>query len=92
MSRYAGDLEALMAFREHLLQFDRTLADDFAALRQRWAALGEVWTDEKYLEFGAALDEVAPGISRYLAATEGHEAHLYRLIQIIEEYAGTRPG
>ncbi len=92
MSRYSGDLEALVAFREHLVDFNRTLAQDFATMRQRWAALGDVWTDEKYVEFGAALDEVAPGIERYLAATEGHEAHLMRLAQIIEDYSGTRPG
>ncbi len=92
MSRYAGDLESLVAFREHLLQFNRTLAEDFSTMRQRWAALGDVWTDEKYTEFGAALDDVAPGIERYLSATQGHEAHLYRLIQIIEDYSGTRPG
>jgi hypothetical protein len=92
MSRYTGDLEALVAFREHLIQFSQTLSEDYATLRQRWGALGEVWTDEKYFEFGAALDEVAPGIERYLAATDGHEAHLLRLIQIIEDYSGTRPG
>jgi hypothetical protein len=91
VSRYAGDLESLIAFREHLLQFNRTLADDFSAMRQRWGALGDAWTDEKYAEFGAALDEVSPGIERYLAATEGHEAHLYRLIQTIENYSNTRP-
>lgn len=92
MSRYAGDLESLVAFREHLIEFNRTLAENFSTLRQRWAGLGDVWTDAKYYEFGAALDEVSPGIERYLATTDGHEAHLLRLIEIIEEYSGTRPG
>ena len=86
MSKVATDLESLIAFREHLIRFNRTLAEEFSSMRAHWQSLGDVWTDVKYHEFGAALEEVAHGIERYLAATEGHEAHLRGLIKIMRQY------
>lgn len=38
------------------------------------------------LEFGQAPEEAARGVNRYLAATEGHEAHLLGLIERIHDY------
>jgi len=89
MTRVASDLEALIAFREHLIRFNRTVQEEFAAMRGHWQSLGDVWSDAKYAEFGAALEEVARGIERYLAATEGHEAHLLRLIETMRAYLDT---
>lgn len=81
-----SDLESLIAFREHLIRFNRTLADEFSSMRSHWQALGEVWRDIKYQEFGQALEEAAQGVNRYLAATEGHEAHLLGLIERLRDY------
>lgn len=89
MSKVATDLESLIAFREHLIRFNRMLAEEFSSMRAHWRSLGDVWTDVKYHEFGAALEEVARGIERYLAATEGHEAHLRGLIEIMRQYLDT---
>ncbi len=89
MSKVASDLEALIAFRAHLIRFNHTLGEEFSGMRSRWQSLGDVWTDAKYHEFGQALDEVARGIDRYLAATEGHEAHLLRLIETLRAYLET---
>lgn len=85
-----ADLESLITFREHQIRFNRTLADEFSAMRSHWGGLGGVWTDAKYDEFGQALDEVSRGIDRYLAATDGHEAHLLRLIEAIKSFLDTR--
>jgi len=89
MSKVASDLESLIAFRSHLQQFNRTLAEEFSSMRSHWRSLGDVWTDAKYHEFGQALDEVSRGIERYLAMTEGHEAHLLRLIETLRAYLDT---
>jgi hypothetical protein len=88
--KVASDLEGLIAFREHLLHFNRTLAEEFSSIRSHWRSLGEAWNDEKYQEFGSALDDVSNGISRYLAATEGHEAHLLRLIEALRNFLDQR--
>ncbi len=90
MSKVASDLESLIAFREHLIRFNRLLGEEFASMHNHWRTLGEVWQDEKYHQFGAALDEVTRGIDRYLAATEGHEAHLLKLIETLRAYLETR--
>lgn len=90
MSRVDNDLEALTAFREHLIRFNRTLAEEFASMQAHWRGLGGVWTDAKYREFGEALEEAARGVNRYLATTEGHEHHLQSLIHILREYLERR--
>ena len=81
MSGVINDVEALTEFRAHLVQFNQDLAENFATIRGHWRELGEVWRDDMYRLFGEALDEVLPGITAYLAATEGHEAHLAALIE-----------
>ncbi|MBC7228250.1 MAG: hypothetical protein H5T61_13645 [Thermoflexales bacterium] len=85
-SRADADLESMIAFREHLIRFNRLLAEEFASMQAHWRALGDVWIDAKYHEFGQALEEAANGVNRYLAATEGHEAHLLGLIERLREY------
>jgi hypothetical protein len=85
-NRVAADLESMIAFREHLIRFNRTLAEEFASMEAHWRSLGDVWTDTKYHEFGEALQEAAQGVNRYLSATEGHEAHLLGLIERLREY------
>lgn len=84
--RADADLEAMIAFREHLIRFNRLLAEEFASMQTHWRALGDVWTDAKYYEFGQALEEAARGVNRYLATTEDHEAHLLGLIERLREY------
>jgi hypothetical protein len=76
-----GDIEALVAFRSHLIQFNRELAESLARMRGHWRELGSVWRDDMYRRFGDALEEVTPGVDRYLAATDGHEAYLAALIE-----------
>lgn len=85
-TRADADLESMIAFREHLLRFNRLLAEEFASMTAHWRSLGDVWTDAKYHEFGQALEEAAQGVNRYLTATEGHEAHLQGLIARLREY------
>lgn len=90
MSDVRTNLEAMIAFREHLSRFNRLLAEEFASMESHWRALGDVWMDAKYHEFGQALEEAARGVNHYLAATEGHETHLLGLIEILKEYADRR--
>lgn len=86
MAGVINDIEAMEDFRARLIQFNTNLADSFTAIRGHWRELGEVWRDEMYQQFGAALEEVTPGIEHYLSATEGHEAHLNALIEQLHGY------
>jgi hypothetical protein len=88
MSKVINDLDALIAFRAHLIRFNRTLQDEFSSMSGHWREMGDVWNDAKYVEFGAALEEVNRGIERYLAATEGHEAYLLGRIEALRNYLG----
>ena len=89
MSGVINDIDALAEFRAHLVQFNRDLTENFATIRGHWRELGEVWRDDMYRQFGEALDEVTPGITHYLSATEGHEAHLAALIERLRNYHET---
>lgn len=84
MSEVVQNIEALRQFRSHLLQFNHDLAENFATMRAYWRELGDYWRDDMYDSFGQALEEVTPGIDRYLAATEGHETYLASLIERLE--------
>ena len=92
MSGVINDVDALAEFRAHLMKFNGDLAENFATIRGHWRELGEVWRDDMYRLFGEALDEVTPGITLYLAATEGHEAHLAALIERLRGYLETGLG
>lgn len=81
-----NDLAALTEFRMRLIDFNKDLAESFAAIRGHWRNLGDVWRDDMYRKFGEALDEVTPGVDLYLAATDGHEAHLAALIDRLQAY------
>ncbi len=81
MSKIDTDLERMQGFLDHLRRFDQLLDDEFRSMIGHWRDLGGVWTDNKYHEFGRDLEEVAHGVERYLAATDGHENHLARLIE-----------
>jgi hypothetical protein len=85
-SNVGADVERMIAFRQHLIRFNQMLAEEFASMQAHWRELGDVWTDIKYHEFGQALEEAGQGIRRYLAATEGHEAHLLGLIERLRSY------
>jgi hypothetical protein len=87
-----NDIEALTEFRMHLMQFNKDLAENFGTIRGHWRELGEVWRDDMYRLFGEALEEVTPGITQYLSATEGHEAHLAALIERLRGYFETGAG
>lgn len=89
MTGVVNDIEALTEFRAHLIRFNQDLAENFATIQGYWRELGEVWRDDMYRLFGEALEEVTPGIAHYLAATEGHEAHLAALIEQLRGYLET---
>ncbi len=76
-----SDIEALAEFRAHLAEFNKSLAENFATMRTHWRELGEIWRDDMYRRFGEALEEVTPGVEKYLAATEAHEAYLLALVE-----------
>jgi hypothetical protein len=90
MSKVASDLEGLMGFRDHLKEFNTTLKEEFSAMRAHWYALGDVWTDRKYDEFGELLDEVAKGVDHYIGRTDEFEDHLLRLIESLQSYLEAR--
>ncbi len=90
MSRVDTDLESLISFREHLVRFNGTMDEEFHSMRSHWKALGDVWHDQKYEQFGAALDEAARGVDRYLAMTEDLDAYLLRLIEALRAYIEVR--
>jgi hypothetical protein len=89
MAGVINDIEALAEFRAHLMRFNHELAENFATIQGYWRELGEVWRDDMYRLFGEALEEVTPGITQYLSATEGHEAHLAALIERLRGYLET---
>ncbi len=76
-----SDIEALADFRSHLGEFNKNLAESFATMRTHWRDLAEIWRDDMYRRFGDALEEVTPGVEKYLAATDGHEAYLVALVE-----------
>lgn len=84
------DLDSLIRFREHLVHFNATLKDEFGSMRSHWNETRQIWNDEKSHAFEHELDELWPGIRRYLEATNDHEAHLRRLIELFEAVAQTR--
>ncbi len=86
MAGVINDVDALVEFRAHLIQFNKDLAEGFTTIRGHWRELGDVWRDDMYVLFGEALEEVTRGIELYLAATEGHEAHLAALIEQLRGY------
>ena len=86
MSNVRADIEAMERFLSHLRDFDRNLSDDFRAIYGHLRELGDAWSDAKYQEFSDDLAEVATGVERYLAAAEGHEAHLALLIERLKIY------
>jgi hypothetical protein len=92
MSGVVNDIEALAEFRSHLMRFNHDLAENFSTIQGHWRELGEVWRDDMYRLFGEALEEVLPGITAYLAATEQHEAHLAALIERLGGYLETGAG
>jgi hypothetical protein len=92
MSGVVNDIEALAEFRSQLMRFNHDLAENFATIQSHWRELGEVWRDDMYRMFGEALEEVLPGITAYLEATEGHEAHLAALIERLGGYLETGSG
>ena len=81
MAGVVNDIEALAEFRAHLKQFNHDLAENFATIRGHWRELGEVWRDDMYGRFGEALEEVTPGVDKYLEATQGHETYLIALVE-----------
>lgn len=78
---HVSDIEALAAFRSHLIEFNKDLAESFALIRTHWRELGEIWRDDMYRRFGEALEEVTPGVEKYLEATQGHETYLITLVE-----------
>ena len=92
MSGVVNDIEALAEFRSHLMRFNHDLAENFSTIQSHWRELGEVWRDDMYRLFGEALEEVLPGITAYLEATEAHEAHLAALIERLGGYLETGSG
>ena len=76
-----SDIEALADFRSHLVEFNKNLAESFATIRTHWRDLGEIWRDDMYRRFGDALEDVTPGVEKYLAATEAHETYLLALVE-----------
>jgi hypothetical protein len=89
MSNVRADIEAMERFLGHLRDFDRSLSDDFRAMFSHLRELGDAWSDAKYHEFRDDLEEVTTGVERYLAAAEGHEAHLQRLIEHLRVFLET---
>ena len=84
------DLQALIDFRSHLVDFHQKMTDEFSSVRSHWATLGEVWRDDKYRELGEALEEAGKGIEHYLARREDYEGHLAQLIQALTDFLNTR--
>lgn len=78
------DLDALIRFREHLLHFNATLKDEFSSMRSHWHETRQIWNDEKSHAFERELDELWPGIRRYLEATNDHEDYLRLLVERLE--------
>lgn len=78
------DLDDLIRFREHLLHFNATLKDEFESMRSHWNETRQIWSDEQSHAFERELDELWPGIRRYLEATSDHEAYLRLLIERLE--------
>ncbi len=90
MTTAQTNLQAMIEFRAHLQKFNQGLESDYRSMVGAWKGLGDVWRDDKYRDFGEALEEVGRGIDRYLATTADHERHLLRLIESIDAYLQVR--
>ncbi len=84
------DLDDLMQFRDHLVSFNHTLKEEFSRMRSHWNSVREIWNDEKARQFEQELDELWPGIKRYLENTDGHEHYLRQLIDLLQRVRETR--
>ena len=89
MANVRADIESMERFLGHLRQFDRTLSDEFRSMYGHLRELGDAWSDAKYHQFHDDLEKVTTGVERYLAAAEGHEAHLAHLIEKLKSYLET---
>ena len=89
MSEIRTNIEKMQSFLDHLRRFDQLLDDEFRSMIGHRRALGGAWTANKYHEFGRDLEEVARGVERYRAATDGHENHLALLIERLSVYLDT---
>ena len=83
-------LDALIDFRNHLVQFNEELQDAYKYMHGHVEAIRDDWDDPQYDRFREAFDEVAEGIQRYLAVTDEHEDHLAELIERIRYVLETR--
>jgi len=48
MAEVIAKIEALEAFRSHLIRFNKELAESFASMRAHWRDLGDDWRDDMY--------------------------------------------
>jgi hypothetical protein len=78
------DLEQLIHFRQQLVRFNRTLADEFKRIRVVWSEQQENWRDPQADRLDAELNELWAGIERYMAQTPDHEQYLLRLIEQLD--------
>lgn len=85
-----SDLQALEDFRQHLVRFNRDLKDELGRMRGHWKSLEPIWSDDMYRRLGDALDQMTPGIDRYLASTGGHEAYLREFIKRVQSVIDIR--
>ena len=83
------NVEKLIAFRSHLVRFNDTLHSEFKDMRSHFKNLGDTWHDAQYDKFEKDLDDVSRGIEHYLQAADGHEDHLARLIQKLDDVLRT---
>ncbi len=78
-SSIAADVSSVIELRCHLVNFDRTIRDEFFSMREHWQSQSGVWRDAKYEEFGATLESAMKGVEQYLAGVEQYETHLLEL-------------
>jgi hypothetical protein len=88
MEQVNTNLKSLTEFRDYLMRFNQTLADEFTSMRWHLQNLGDAWDDAKYDEFSQTLQEAARGIDHYLQAAPDYEASLAQFIKAVEAFLG----
>jgi len=84
------NLEHLIDFRNHLVQFNQDLQASYKYMHGHVEAIRDDWDDPQYERFREAFDEVAEGIHNYLAVCDEHEDYLARLIERGQDLLDTR--
>lgn len=88
MAQAIVDPDELRDFAASLKNYNELVADATAALRSRFAQLGETWRDQEQTKFASDFEETVRVIGQFQQASEEHIPLLIRKAGEIDQYLG----